>query len=395
MPPPAPNGMRLDDVRVLDLTRLLPGPYATQLLADMGADVVKVEDTGAGDYARHTPPVTERGTGALFDSVNRGKRSVAIDLKSDAGREAFMELAAGADVVFEQFRPGVVDRLGVDYDSVREVNDEVVYCSLSGYGNSGPYRERAGHDLNYVGVAGLLDMTRNGEDDAPRVPGYQIGDLGGGLFAAFSIVSALLSRELGNGGGEYIDVSMTDVVASFSQSVAYEALAGEDPRPGGTALTGQYPWYDVYQCADGRYITLGALEPEFWQAFCEEVGREEWVGEHMSGDPDRRAALREGLEELFAERTREEWLAELSDGTMTGPVLTPAEAFEHDQLSERVVKRPADAPPRVGFPAMGTDVPTDTDESVPGHGEHTAAVLREAGLDDDEVESLLDSGAVS
>lgn len=387
--------MRLDDVRVLDLTRLLPGPYATQLLADMGADVVKVEDTGAGDYARHTPPVTDRGTGALFDSVNRGKRSVAIDLKSDDGRVAFMELAAEADVVFEQFRPGVVDRLGVDYDSVRAVNEEIVYCSLSGYGNSGPYRERAGHDLNYVGVAGLLDVTRNGEADAPRVPGYQIGDLGGGLFAAFSIVSALLSRELGNTGGEFIDVSMTDVVASFSQSIAYEALTGADPRPGETALTGLYPWYDVYECADGRYITLGALEPEFWQAFCEEVGHEEWVGEHMTGDPDRRAALREALTELFAERPLEAWLDELSDQTMTGPVLTPAEAFEHDQLDERVVKRPDDAPPRIGFPAKGTDVPTDTDESVPGHGEHTDAVLRAAGLDDEEIESLRDSGAVN
>jgi crotonobetainyl-CoA:carnitine CoA-transferase CaiB-like acyl-CoA transferase len=387
--------MRLDDVRVLDLTRLLPGPYATQLLADMGADVVKVEDTGAGDYARHTPPVTDRGTGALFDSVNRGKRSVAIDLKSDEGREAFMSLAAEADVVFEQFRPGVVDRLGVDYESVREVNDDVVYCSLSGYGATGPYRERAGHDLNYVGVAGLLDMTRNDEDDAPRVPGYQIGDLGGGLFAAFSIVSALLSRELGNTGGEFIDVSMTDVVASFSQSIAYEALAGDAPRPGETALTGLYPWYDVYECAEGRYLTLGALEPEFWQAFCEEVGKDEWIGEHMTGDPDRRAALRAGLEELFAERSRDEWLADLSDQTMTAPVLSPAEAFEHDQLAERVVKRPDDAPPRVGFPAAGTDAPTDTDESVPGHGEHTDAVLREVGLDEAEIEALRDDGAVN
>ncbi|MFB6206188.1 MAG: CaiB/BaiF CoA transferase family protein [Haloglomus sp.] len=380
--------MRLDDVRVLDLTRLLPGPYATQLLADMGADVVKVEDTGAGDYARHMPPTTDRGTGALFDSVNRGKRSVAIDLKSDEGHEAFMTLAAEADVVFEQFRPGVVDRLGVDYESVCEVNDEIVYCSLSGYGNSGPYRERAGHDLNYVGLAGLLDMTRNGEDNTPRVPGYQIGDLGGGLFAAFAIVSALLSRELGDAGGEYIDISMTDVVASFSQSIAHEALTGEDPRPGETALTGLYPWYDVYECADGRYVTLGALEPEFWQAFCEEVDREEWIGEHMSGDPDRRAALREGLEELFAARPRDEWLADLSDQTMTGPVLTPAEAFEHEQLAERVVERPDDAPPRIGFPARGTDVPSDTDESVPDQGEHTAAVLREAGLTDEDIEAL-------
>jgi crotonobetainyl-CoA:carnitine CoA-transferase CaiB-like acyl-CoA transferase len=387
--------MRLDDVRVLDLTRLLPGPYGTQLLADMGADVVKIEDTGAGDYARHTPPVTDRGTGALFDSVNRGKRSVALDLKDEDGREAFYRLVEEADVVFEQFRPGVVERLGVDYETVREYNEEIVYCSLTGYGATGPYSQRAGHDLNYVGVAGLLDMTRNGDDDAPRVPGYQIGDLGGGLFSAFAIVSALLSRELGGTGGEYLDISMTDVVASFSQSIAHEALTGNDPRPGGTALTGLYPWYDVYECADGRYITLGALEPEFWQAFCEAVGHEEWVGEHMSGDPDRRAALREELADLFAERTRDEWLDDLGDQTMTGPVLTPEEAFQHPQLEERVVQRPDDAPPRIGFPAEGTDVPADTDESVPGHGEHTDTVLRDAGLSEAEIAALRDGGAVN
>ena len=386
--------MRLDDVRVLDLTRLLPGPYATQLLADAGADVVKIEDTGAGDYARHTPPMTDRGTGGLFDQVNRGKRSVAIDLKSDAGRETFLDLAAEADVVFEQFRPGVVDRLGIDYETVREHNEGIVYCSLSGYGQTGPYADRVGHDLNYVGVAGLLDMTREDESMAPQMPGYQIGDLGGGLFSVFAIVSALLSRELGDGTGEYVDVAMTDVVASFSQAIAYEGLTGDDPRPGETALTGEYPWYDVYECADGRYITLGALEPKFWQAFCEAVDHEEWIGEHMTGDPDRRAALREALEELFRERSREEWLDTLGDATMTAPVLTPAEAYDHPQVDERVVRRPEDAPPRVGFPARGSDIRDEGEEWVPGHGEHTDSVLREAGLDEADLERLREEGAI-
>lgn len=386
--------MRLDSVRILDLSRLLPGPYATQLLADAGADVVKVEDTDAGDYARHTPPTTDRGVGALFDSVNRGKRSVALDLKSGAGREAFYDLVAEADVVFEQFRPGVAERLEIGYETLVEYNEDLLYCSLSGFGQSGPYAERAGHDLNYVGLAGLLDMTREDEAMAPQIPGYQIGDLGGGLFAAFSIVGGLLSRELGN-GGEYIDVAMTDVVASFSQAVSHEALTGGDPRPGETALTGRYPWYDVYETADGRYVTLAALEPKFWVAFCEEVGREDLVDLHGTDDPAELEAVGEELEALFAARTREAWLDELSDETMIGPVCTPAEALEHPQLEARgVVERPADAPPRVGFPAVGSNVPESPDESVPGHGEHTDELLASVGYDEGDRADLRETGAI-
>ncbi|WP_226482513.1 CaiB/BaiF CoA transferase family protein [Natrinema amylolyticum] len=386
--------MQLDSVRILDLSRLLPGPYATQLLADAGADVVKVEDTEAGDYARHTPPMTERDVGALFDSVNRGKRSIALDLKSGAGRAAFYRLVEEADVVFEQFRPGVAERLEIDYETLAEHNEDLVYCSLSGYGQTGPYAERAGHDLNYVGVAGLLDMTREDEAMAPQIPGYQIGDLGGGLFAAFSIVGGLLSRELGN-GGEYVDVAMTDVVASFSQAIAHGALTGDDPRPGETALTGEFPWYDVYETADGRYVTLAALEPKFWTAFCEEVDREELIDAHGTDDPAELAAVREELEALFASRSRDAWLADLSDETMTGPVCTPAEAVEHPQLEARgLIERPDDAPPRVGFPATGTNVPEHRDESVPAHGEHTDELLAEVGYDESERADLRETGAV-
>ncbi|SEQ90706.1 CaiB/BaiF CoA transferase family protein [Natrinema salaciae] len=386
--------MQLDSVRVLDLSRLLPGPYATQLLADAGADVVKVEDTDAGDYARYTPPTTDRDVGALFDSVNRGKRSIALDLKSSAGRTAFYRLVAEADVVFEQFRPGVADRLEIDYETLTAHNDELVYCSLSGYGQTGPDAERAGHDLNYVGVAGLLDMTREDESMAPQIPGYQIGDLGGGLFAAFSIVGGLLSRELGN-GGEYIDVAMTDVVASFSQAVAHEALTGGDPRPGETALTGKYPWYDVYETDDDRYVTLAALEPKFWAAFCEAVGREDLADLHGTDDPAELAAVREELEALFANRSRDAWLEALSDETMVGPVCTPAEAVEHPQLEARgLVERPEDAPPRIGFPAAGSSVPESHDESVPDHGEHTDELLAAAGYDEADRDELRENGAI-
>ncbi len=389
--------MRLDGVRVLDLTRLLPGPYATQLLADAGADVVKVEDTDAGDYARHMPPVTDRGHGAVFDAVNRGKRSVALDLKDDDGRAAFYALAETADVVIESFRPGVAERLGVDYDAVCEHRPDVVYCSLTGYGQDGPLADAAGHDINYVGVAGLLDMTREDDEATPQPPGYQVADLGGGLFAAFAVVSALLTRELGNGDGEYVDVAMTDVVASFSQSVAAEVFQGGDPRPGETALTGGYPWYDVYECADGRYVTLGALEPRFWRAFCEAVDREDLIGTHMTDDPAEREALRAELTELFGTRSRDEWEEHFEgvDATVEG-VYTPAEAFEHPQLAARgVVQGGADGAPRVGFPAKGSALPEPADGDVPGHGEHTEALLRDAGVDPDALDRLLESGVVA
>ncbi|MFC5969781.1 CaiB/BaiF CoA transferase family protein [Halomarina salina] len=406
--------MQLTDVRVLDLTRLLPGPYATQLLADLGADVVKVEDTGAGDYARHMPPMVD-GVGAVFDGVNRGKRSVAIDLKTDAGREAFYALVEDADAVVESFRPGVVERLGVDYDTLSDHNDDLVYVSVTGYGQTGPLADRAGHDLNYVGRAGLLDMTREDEEAAPAVPGYQIGDLGGGLFAAFSVVSGLLSREFGD-GGSYVDVSMADVVLSFGQAHAAEAFqaapSGEKdggeagttsseaggehagPRPGETPLTGAYPWYDVYEAADG-YVTLAALEPQFWEAFCEAVDRQDLVEYHGTEDDAERTALREELGVIFAERTRDEW-ADLGPQTTVEPVQSIAEAVDDDSFRERVVVGGGDgdsgARPRLGFPAV-CDRP-DTDESSPGHGEHTDAVLEAVGYDTGTLTTLREEGVI-
>jgi len=387
--------MRLDGLRVLDLTRLLPGPYATQLLADAGADVIKIEDTGEGDYARDLPPLTEAGIGAVFDAVNRGKRSVALDLKSEGGTAAFYDLVGDADVVVEGFRPGVAERLGVGYETLRERREELVYCSLTGYGQEGPYADRAGHDINYIGVAGLLDMTRQDAESPPVVPGYQIADMGGGLMAAFSICAALLSRELGN-GGEYLDVSMTDAVASFSQALAPEALAGEDPRPGETGLTGAYPWYDVYEAGDGRYVTLGALEPQFFEAFCEAVDRPELAEEHGAEDPAVRAALREELEAIFRSKSRDEWVEFLegTDATVEG-VYTPAEAVEHPQIRARglIEASPGNAP-RVGFPVSGTDIREGEAGSVPGHGEHTDDLLAAAGYGADRIDSLREAGAI-
>jgi alpha-methylacyl-CoA racemase len=386
--------MQLDGVSVLDLTRYLPGPYATQLLADAGADIIKIEDTGMGDPSRWMTFDAEESAGTLFDAVNRGKRSVALDLKSDAGHGAFFDLASDADVLIEGFRPGVTERLGVDDDSIREHTPDIVYCSLSGYGQTGPYRTRAGHDLNYAAFSGVLDMTRADEDAKPQIPGVPVGDMAGGLFAAFSIVGALCSRALGNTGGEYLDVAMTDVLLSFSQPLAPDALGGETPRPGATGLTGELPWYDIYETADGEYVTIAALEPPFWQAFCEAVGREDLIDAHMSEDDATRAALREELATIFAQKTRDEWEREFEgiDATVE-PVRTLTEALDHPQTESRELVERTD-PARIGFPARSSHH-ADPATGVPAHGEHTEAVLHEAGYDGSDIEALRETGAAT
>ena len=388
--------MDLQSITVLDLSRLLPGPYGTQLLAEMGADVVKVEAPNGGDYARYTEPTVEDEYGAMFGAINRGKESITLDLKSDEGQEAFLRLAAEADVVFEQFRPGVVDRLGIGYDDVSERNSDVVYCSLSGYGQSGPYSERVGHDLNYAGFAGLLDMTRRDGSERPRITGYPIGDMAGGVFSALSIVGALLGRELGNTGGNYLDVSMTDAVLSFSQAVGSLANAGEDPHPGETNLTGLYPCYDIYETSDGRYLTVAALEPKFWRNLCEAIDRPELVDKHQSDDAAVRRAVREELREVFRSRSLAEWEDELGEkDVMIGRVNTPREALNDPHLRNRgVVDADGDGFPSIGYPAEVADGLTGGSGDVPRLGENTSEVLRRFGFERDEIDALLESGAV-
>jgi len=387
--------MRLDGVRILDLSHLLPGPYATQLLADAGADVVKVEPPSAGDFLRSYPPLDDDGVGRLFAAINRGKRSVAIDLKRDEGLALFHRLAAEADVVLEQFRPGVADRLGVGYDAVGEHNPDVVYCSLSGFGQTGPAADRVGHDLNYVGLAGLLDMTRSGPDEPPAIPGYPIADMAGGLFAAFAIVGALASRALGNASGEYLDVAMADVVASLAQPVLVDAMAGEDPRPGGTPLTGGDPWYAVYEAADGQFLTLAAFESKFWASFCEAIGRPELAPLHGTEDPDEREALREELATLFASRPRAEWLDRLADReTMVAPVHSPRELLADPQFAARGLFETGGGPPHVGLPVQSSDASSRRAASAPALGEHTDAVLCELGVDAGRLDDLRAVGVI-
>ncbi len=270
----------LSGVRVLDLSRLLPGGFCSLLMADFGADVIKVEDTGMGDYVRWAPPFYEgadrSAASALFLSLNRNKRSIRVDLKTEQGREVLLRLARDADVLLESFRPGVMDRLGVGYETLREANPGLVYCAITGYGQDGPLRDRAGHDMNYLGRIGLLGLS--GDADGPPVQAAgQIADLGGGaLMAAFGILAALRERDR-TGEGQFVDSSMADGALSWLAMVAARYFAeGRTPRRGELELAGSLVCYRPYRCSDG-WVTLGALEPKFWQAFCRGVGREDLI----------------------------------------------------------------------------------------------------------------------
>jgi alpha-methylacyl-CoA racemase len=393
----------LEGIRVLDLSRLLPGGFCSGLLADFGADVLKVEDTGLGDYVRWAPPryegAEESAGGALFLALNRNKRSIRIDLKSDAGREVLLRLVRESDVLLEGFRPGVMERLGVGYERLREENPRLVYCAITGYGQDGPYRDRSGHDMNYLGLVGLLGLT--GEKEGPPVQSAgQIADLGGGaLMAAVGILVALREREV-SGEGQLVDVSMADGALSWLAMVAARMLAEDvTPARGGLELAGGLVCYRPYACADG-HVTLGALEPKFWQAFCRGVGREDLIEHHL--DPAGSETQRD-VEAIFAARTRDEWAAFAGEhDCCLEPVLDLDEALDSELVRAREmvveIDQPgAERPVRLlGVPIKLSRTPGDPARAPgPALGQDTRAVLEGLGYAPEEIERLLAEGAVA
>ncbi|HWN97786.1 MAG TPA: CaiB/BaiF CoA-transferase family protein, partial [Blastocatellia bacterium] len=286
----------LDGIRILDLSRMLPGPYCSMMLGDLGAEVIKVEEPRIGDPTRHTRPLVN-GQSAAFALVNRNKKSIAIDLKQPDGRDLFLKLASTADCVLEQFRPGVVERLGIGYPAVSEINPRIVYCSLTGFGQDGPHRDRSGHDLNYLALSGVLGLTTD-ERGKPVIPGVQVADLAGGMIAAFAILAALLARER-TGRGQYVDVSMFDVMVSMLPVPAAHHFAGKTMPVGGKyVLSGAYPFYSVYETSDQEFMTLGALEPKFWANFCKTVGREDLIPRQFD-EGERRENLFQDVRTIF------------------------------------------------------------------------------------------------
>ncbi len=393
----------LDGIRVLDLTRLLPGGFCSLLLADFGADVIKVEDTGAGDYLRWSPPyyegVEETARGALFLALNRGKRSMRLDLKTEPGKDVLLALAREADVLLESFRPGVLDRLGVGYERLRAANPRLVYCAITGYGQDGPNRDRAGHDLNYLALNGLLGLT--GDADGPPVQAAgQIADLGGGaLMAAVGVLMALRERDR-SGQGQLVDCSMFDGALSWLALLAAEAFAGgKEPRRGELQLAGALTCYRPYRCADG-YVTLAALEPKFWSAFCLGVGREDLLSHAF--DPAGSDAHR-AVGEIFAGRTRVQWRTFASEHECClEPVLELGEALESELVAAREMvvelgQPGAEHPVRLlGTPIKLSRTPgSPTRQAAPSLGEHTDEILVEAGFAPAQIAALHESGAVA
>jgi alpha-methylacyl-CoA racemase len=395
------TGGPLDGVRVLDLSRLLPGGFCSLLLADFGAEVLKVEDTGMGDYVRWAPPAydgaADSARSALFLALNRNKRSIRVNLKEAAGREVLLRLAGEYDVLLESFRSGVLDRLGVGFERLRERNPGLVYCAITGYGQDGPYRERSGHDLNYIGLTGLLGLT--GDRGGPPIqPGGQIADIGGGaLMAAFGILAALRERDR-SGRGQLVDVSMTDGALSWLAMVAARYLCdGVAPRRGDPELAGRLVCYRPYACADG-WVTLGALEPKFWRAWCRGVGRDDLVeAQFEAPGSDAHAEV----ERIFLERTREQWRAFAAEhDCCLEPVLELDEALDSALMRARemVVEldQPGAGPVRqLGLPIKLSRTPGRLRGPGPVLGEHTDEVLAAAGYSPDEVTAMKEAGAVA
>jgi crotonobetainyl-CoA:carnitine CoA-transferase CaiB-like acyl-CoA transferase len=386
------TGGPLEGVRVLDLTRLLPGNHCTLLLADLGADVIKVEEPGRGDYIRWMPPM-HGGQGAMHRALNRGKRSVTLNLKSPEGVSVLRRLAGDADALVESFRPGVLDRLGVGYEALAAGNPRLVYAAITGYGQDGPYRDRVGHDINYTGYAGLLHAT--GEPDGPPVlPSVQVGDFGGGMAAALGLTAAL-GEAARTGHGRFVDVSMLDVVTSWvGVLMGWYLATGEPPPRGRMPLTGGLACYRVYRCADDRYLAVGALEPRFWEALCRALGLPELVDPHL--DPARQEELGARLQEVLGTKPRDEWVERLAGlEACVGPVNDVAEATRDPQVVHRglVARAGGEAVgpgPAIKLPGMEVGALGP----APALGEHTADVLEAAGLSEGDIEGLRERGVV-
>lgn len=388
----------LEGVRVVDLSRLLPGPFATQLLADLGAEVIKVEDPAIGDYMRLVPP-NVGDTSYPYLMVNRNKRSVAVNLKEPEGREILHRLVAKADVFVEQFQGGVAARLGADYETLRRVNPQLVYCAFEGFGATGPHAGRPAHDIDFESLAGILGVTGS-ENGRPVIPGVPIADLASAYNAAFSILAALRKRDR-TGEGAFVDVSIFDTAVSLMVlNLAHYLGTGETPVPGETLVTGQWPFYNVYETKDGRWLSIAAVETKFWTRLVEILGLPELAEDQFSDEAGRRRAIA-AFREAFRRRTLEEWEAILGEEDLPwAPVQTVSEVVRDPQVRARGMLAEADLGRLgrltvVGHPAHHAGVPRDPSGFVAAKGEHTEEVLRSLGYSPQAIESLRQRGVIS
>ena len=371
----------LQNLKLLDLSRQLPGPFCSTMLADLGMDTLVVAN-----------PKDPFGSGIPF--MARNKRSMTLNLKTDAGRDLLLRLVDQSDVLLEGFRPGVMQRLGLDYETLAARNPRLVYCAISGYGQDGPYRDRVGHDVNYLGFAGVLNFIGHG-DGPPVIPGVQIADIGAGaLMAVVGILCAVIARQQ-TGRGQMVDIAMLDGAALWNVYPVLLHQLGQAPGRGRTQLTGHHACYAVYETSDGRYVTVGAYEPHFWATLCHSLGHPEFVDRQWAEGEERELMLAT-FGAIFRTRTQAEWLAELGERDICfGPVNDVEQMLADPQLRHRgmVVDQPG-GPPTLGNPVHLSDTPPSLRTPPPLFGQHTDEVLRQLGLDAAAIDRLRSDGVI-
>jgi crotonobetainyl-CoA:carnitine CoA-transferase CaiB-like acyl-CoA transferase len=381
----------LKGLRMLDLSRLLPGPYCSLLLADLGMEVLKIEDPEEGDFSRKMGPVRKEDS-AYFLALNRNKKSMTLNLKTKEGKDIFYKLIETYDIILEGFRPGVMDRLGIGYQELKKRNPRVILCSLSGYGQDGPYRDRAGHDINYIGLGGILELTgpRNG---TPIVPAVQIADLSGGMMAAIAILAAVVHRGK-TGEGQFLDISMLDGVLSWLSMHAGKYFMDEElPKRGDILFTGRYACYQVYPTKDGRYMSLGALEGKFWKNFCEAIGRRDFIQKQFLEGEERLLIIKE-IQNLFKSKTQKEWIDFFKNvDACCEPILTFEEVFIHPHVIHRQMVKEFEHPvegkiKQIGSPIKSSQFSFEIRTPPPSWGENTVDILRGIGYSDKDIQHL-------
>ncbi len=377
----------LQGIKVIDLSRLFPGPYCSMILADLGADVLRIEDRRF------------EGEGPGMPTIMRNKRHMTLNLKHPRGREIFFQMARRADVILEGFRPQVAHRLSIDYETVKKENPGVIYCSVTGYGQDGPYKDMVGHDVNYLSFGGMLGLTGD-QGGKPIIPAIQVADMAaGGMYAAIGIMAALFFRQI-TGKGQYIDISMMDGIVSmlpFPASVFWGQ--GKPPGRGDTLLSGRYPCYNVYETKEGSHISIGALEPRFWEALCRKLGREEYIP-YQYDEGEKRSEIFLFLARTFKSKTRDEWMKELQAlDVCFGKVLTLEETFKDPQVLHRRMVTDYVDPAKGKMKLLASAIKmseTPPDIRIPParFGEHTEEVLRELGFSEAEIQDMKKDGVV-
>ncbi|MFA5375553.1 MAG: CaiB/BaiF CoA-transferase family protein [Dehalococcoidia bacterium] len=385
--------LALDGIKILNMCWIGPGAFCTEMLSDLGADVIRISDVNQGDHGALAMMVFDQWPGL------RNCRTFGVNLKTKAGKEAFMDLVKSADVMMEGFRPGVVKRLGIDYDALKKINPRIVYVSLSGYGQDGPYRDLVGHELNYIAISGLLGLTGS-KGEKPSIPGTVVADWSGGMSAGISILSALLARER-SGNGQFLDVSITDAITEVTsvQINPYLYKHGIVPQRGETIWNGKYPWYSVYETKDKKYVAIATLEPKFFATLCKLLGCEEFVP-YQFDEGAKRDEMFEFFKVKFQSKNRDEWVDLLMyEETCFAPVLGIDEVESDPQLIARRMILESEHPvvghlKQIGSMHKLSDSPVEVRNWATSFGQHTDEILREIGYSAHRIKELREAGAV-